>query len=276
MRNNTDRLGADVEEVEEVSPVAEDVPEFEHFTTFVDLPSKGLLYPKGSPISSGQVEIYLMTAKHEDILADKGLLKSGKMLDRLIQALLVDKRINVKHIFSGDKSAILIAARIDAYGEIYKVEMQCPVCSASTTEEFNLSEETKNHELEYNDEFLIENGLVVMTLPRTKMVCKARLMNGEIEQEIFGENKNRKRSNLKEIGIVDHMSIIIDSLGSVSGRSNLLPLISNLPAADSLYFREIYKKANPAPVMEKLFSCGTCGFETTKEVAFSAEFFWPK
>lgn len=34
----------------------------------IDLPSKGLFYPKDSPLSSGQIDIKYMTAKEEDIL----------------------------------------------------------------------------------------------------------------------------------------------------------------------------------------------------------------
>ncbi len=37
-------------------------------TEMVDLPSKGLLYPEDSPLSSGKVEMKYMTAREEDIL----------------------------------------------------------------------------------------------------------------------------------------------------------------------------------------------------------------
>ena len=36
-------------------------------TEIVDLPSKGLLYPKDNPLSQGQIEMKYMTAKEEDI-----------------------------------------------------------------------------------------------------------------------------------------------------------------------------------------------------------------
>ena len=39
-------------------------------TEEVTLPSKGLLYPKDSPLSKGVVEIKYMTAKEEDILTN--------------------------------------------------------------------------------------------------------------------------------------------------------------------------------------------------------------
>ena len=37
-------------------------------TETVELPSKGLLYPEDSPLSSGKIEMKYMTAKEEDIL----------------------------------------------------------------------------------------------------------------------------------------------------------------------------------------------------------------
>ena len=36
-------------------------------TETVQLPSKGLLYPKDSPLNKGEVEMKYMTAKEEDI-----------------------------------------------------------------------------------------------------------------------------------------------------------------------------------------------------------------
>ena len=44
-------------------------------TEVIDLPSKGLLYPEGHPLSSGQIEMKYMTAKEEDILTSQNLIK---------------------------------------------------------------------------------------------------------------------------------------------------------------------------------------------------------
>ena len=41
----------------------------------VELPSKGLLYPKDSPLSSGKVEMKYMTAKEEDILTNQNYIE---------------------------------------------------------------------------------------------------------------------------------------------------------------------------------------------------------
>ena len=45
--------------------------EFKFPTEEVELPSKGLIYDKENPLSSGKVEIKYMTAKEEDILSNQ-------------------------------------------------------------------------------------------------------------------------------------------------------------------------------------------------------------
>ena len=44
-------------------------------TETVELPSKGLLYPKDSPLAKGELEMKYMTAKEEDILLIKTILQ---------------------------------------------------------------------------------------------------------------------------------------------------------------------------------------------------------
>ena len=49
-------------------------------TETIELPSKGLLYPEGHPLSNGTVEIKYMTAKEEDILTKFGV-DASKVID---------------------------------------------------------------------------------------------------------------------------------------------------------------------------------------------------
>ena len=81
---------------------------FKFPTETVDLPSKGLIYPKDSPLSSGKVEMKYMTAKEEDILTNQNYITKGIVLDKLIESLLVTK-VNYNDLINGDKNALLIA-----------------------------------------------------------------------------------------------------------------------------------------------------------------------
>ena len=94
-------------------------------TEEVTLPSKGLLYPEGSPLKKGVIEMKYMTAKEEDILTNVNLIRSGTVLDKLLQSLIVTP-INYKELLVGDKNAILIAARILGYGPEYDVLLNHP------------------------------------------------------------------------------------------------------------------------------------------------------
>ena len=57
-------------------------------TEVLDLPSGGKIYPKESPLSSGQITIKYMTAKEEDILASTNLIRKGIVLDKLFESPL--------------------------------------------------------------------------------------------------------------------------------------------------------------------------------------------
>ncbi len=88
-------------------------------TEIVDLPSKGLLYPKENPLSSGKIEMKYMSAREEDILTNANYIKQGTVIDKLLQALIVSP-INYDDLLIGDKNAILVAARILGYGKNYQ------------------------------------------------------------------------------------------------------------------------------------------------------------
>jgi len=119
-RNNEDRVGAAGSDtsaptpdlVNEKSPLTFTTP-----TEFVELPTRGRFYPEDHPLHNvEEIEIRFMTAKDEDILSSKTLLKKGVAIDRLLQNVIVDKRINVGDLFVGDKNALIVASRITGYG----------------------------------------------------------------------------------------------------------------------------------------------------------------
>ena len=93
--------------------------DFKFPTEVVDLPSKGLVYPKSNPLSSGKVEMKYMTAREEDILTSVNLIKQCKALDKLLEALIVDKKIDYTDLLVGDKNALLVSESILAYGKNY-------------------------------------------------------------------------------------------------------------------------------------------------------------
>ena len=92
-------------------------------TETIELPSKGYLYPKDHPLHNGKIEIKYMTAKEEDILTNQNYIKNGTVIDKLLKSLIITE-FDYDDLFIGDKNAIMIAARILAYGADYEIEYQ--------------------------------------------------------------------------------------------------------------------------------------------------------
>jgi len=90
-------------------------------TETIELPSKGLLYPEGHPLSNGTIEIKYMTAKEEDILTNQNYISNGTVLDKLLKSLIITK-FDYNDLVIGDKNAVMIAARILGYGAEYKFQ----------------------------------------------------------------------------------------------------------------------------------------------------------
>ena len=95
-------------------------------TELIDLPSQGKVYPKDSPLSEGKLELKYMTTKEEDILMSENLIKKGVVIDRLLDSLIVSKGVKQEDLLLGDKNAVLVAARILAYGPEYTAEVSNP------------------------------------------------------------------------------------------------------------------------------------------------------
>lgn len=157
MSRNSDRLGVDQ------ATHADTVPEQKvfdplHFiapTEFVELPSKGIGYLEDHPLHNKEtIEIRFMTAKDEDILASRALLKKGIALERFMENIIVDKDIKPGGLFVGDRNAIIIAARRSGYGANYETLVTCPACGAKNTFSFDLNN-AKIHEPIFTDELKI-------------------------------------------------------------------------------------------------------------------------
>ena len=153
-------------------------------TEVVSLPSKGLLYPKESPLSSGEIEIKYMTAREEDILTSANLIKKGIVIDKLLESLIVNKQIKVDELLVGDKNAVLIASRILAYGKDYTVTYMGKEVKVDLTK-------LKDKKM---DKKSISNGnFFEMELPATKRNIGFKLLTAGDEKEIDKEVKGLEK-----------------------------------------------------------------------------------
>ena len=161
-------------------------------TEFVELPSQGKGYPENHPLhGKGEIEIRFMTAKDEDILSSQTLLKKGVALERFLQNILVDKRVDTKKLFVADRNAILIAARVSGYGNLYQTQVSCPSCGTSAEQDFDLNDKKVVY-LNLDSELGIEStgtGTFTTKMPYSKFNVEFKLLLGEDEMIITRTSK---------------------------------------------------------------------------------------
>ena len=242
-------------------------PKFNLPTESVDLPSKGLLYPKDSPLSSGKIEMKYMTAKEEDILSNVNYITNGTALDRVLKSLIVDKKINFNQLLIGDKNAIMIAARILSYGKEYKFTIR--------DEEHSIDlSKLGNKKI---DEKLLENGNEFdFTLPKTGNKIKFKLLTQEdenkVQREVEGRKKIDKNSNTEGSTRLKYM---ITSVNDNKESKDIRDFVDNyMLASDAREFRKHYITVSPDVDMIYKFE-NENGEEEEVDIPIGINFFWP-
>ena len=237
-------------------------------TETVELPSKGLVYPKANPLSSGKIEMKYMTAKEEDILTNQNYIKDGTVIDKLLKALIVTK-IDYDDLIVGDKNAIMIAARVLGYGGNYSFMHE--------GEEITIDlSELKSTYLEESK--LLEEGVNMFefTLPHSEVLITFKLPNNKdekaVQSEVRGLQKIDKRSNPELSTRLKHM---IMSINGDDEKKVIREFIDKyMLARDSRAFREHIKTIQPDVELKFEFQ-GIDGIERELSLPMTVNFFWP-
>ena len=279
IRNNEDRFGPRNSGGDEAPTNTEgETLQFITPTEFVELPSKGASYAAGHPLHMQEsLEIRYMTAKDEDILTSRSLLKSGIALDRLIKNLIVNKNINSDSLLVGDRNAIIIAARSSAYGHLYKTKVNCPNCGEMNKKGFDLTQPKVYNGDDWGENNIkrLDTGNYLITLPRTKYEVVVRLLTGR-EEQIMIKQLTKKKKNAEDSLVTRQMSMFIVSVQGHDDPYIINKFINNVPAAESRYLRNAYACLVPDLKISSEFECSSCGHEQELEVPMGADFFWPE
>lgn len=233
-------------------------------TEIVELPSKGLLYPEGSELAKGEIEIKYMTAKEEDILTNQSYIRNGTVLDKLLKSVIVSK-INFDDLLIGDKNAIMIAARVLGYGAEYSFDYngEAQTVDLSQVENKPLKEELfANHINEFS-----------FTLPKSQNSITFKLLTHKDEQDI-----NRELEGLKKINkdsspeMSTRLKYMITSVEGMRDKKDIREFIDTaLLAQDSRALREYIKEIQPDVDLTFFPSEGS----DRVNIPIGISFFWP-
>lgn len=239
--------------------------EFKFPTEVIELPTKGIVYSKESPLSSGKIEIKYMTAKEEDILSNQSYIQKGIVLDKLLQSLVVNKDINIDDLVVGDKNAVFIAARILGYGSKYDVTIKGTQHSIDLSLFDNRPFDIKGREQGLNE--------FSYTLENTGTILTYKLLTGKDEKAIDREIAGLKRINKESsTDLTTRLKHMITSVDGKDEKKDIRDFVDNyLLARDSRAFREHVKLTQPDVDLNYVLENGE-----EVVVPIGLNFFWPE
>lgn len=249
---------------------------FETPVESIPIPSGGSIYPEGSPLHGAEtIEIRAMTAKEEDILTSRALIKKGTVISSLLSSCIVDKSIDVDQMISGDRNAVMTAIRITGYGSNYTCEVDCPACNEKNKQEFDLSElPIKRLEIQP----VVEGAnLFSFNLPVSKKRVTFKFLTGIDETEISQEMERRKKKlgNENDSLVTTRLNYSIISIEDIKDKSKISQFIRNMPAGDSRSLRKYMDDNEPGIEMKTWMTCLSCSEQSEVRLPMGASFFWP-
>lgn len=247
----------------------------------VELASRGWYYEESNPLSSGQIELKLMTAKEENILSSTNLVEKGLAIDKLLEALIINENIKYSDLLIGDKNGIMFAARILGYGKDYPVTTLCPFCETVGAGVIDLSKIDTN-KVEFKEENKGKNSFK-FELPFSKKTLTFKfLTHGDeisIDKEVRALEQIRSKKDKDNDIDLDFTTRLFYSVIAINGNSELAVrknfIENEFLSRDSLAFRNHIQSIRPDIDMSTEIQCPNCGKGRRVRVPITSDFFWP-
>lgn len=244
-------------------------------TEVINLPSKGWFYPADNPLSSGQLELKMMTAKEEDILTSPNLIQKNIVLDKLLESVVINKTISLDDMLICDRNAAFFAIRRLAYGDTYEATLTCGRCGKENAISIDLGK-MDNRPFDFEKYPKGENAFT-FKLPYSGKTVTFKLLTKKdenlIDQELKGMEKISKDLRRE---ITTRLGHIITALDGNNDRAAIRRFVNEeLVSKDSLALRTHLRETMPDIDTTFDFQCTNCNLERKEETPMGVSFFWP-
>ena len=210
-----------------------------------------------------------MTAKEEDILTSQNLIKKGVVIDTLINSLIITEGVTSNDLLIGDKNAVMVAARILAYGPEYVCEIKDPNTGNDITQTFNLAD----CPFKKLPEGIKENKFEV-ELPVSKSKVVFKLLTGLEEKNIEDELNSQKKIGSDIVPeLTTRLRHCITSVDGDDSQSTINSFSVNILARDSMHLRKQISKVSPDIELTQQVDIG--GQPVKVDIPMTVGFFWP-
>ena len=240
---------------------------FQFPSEIVELPSKGIIYPEGNPLSSGKIEMKYMTAREEDIITNQNYIQKGIVIDKLLRSLVISD-VNLDDLITGDKNAIMVAARVLGYGKDYTFDY----LGKDYTVDLSKLED------KIIDESMFTSGIneFEFILPHSQNKVTFQLMTDGLEKKIENELKGLSKINKENLPEMStRMKYLILSVNGETDRKHVREFVDTaLLARDAKALRDYIIKIQPD--IKFIFDRETFSGEIEEtEIPITSNFFFP-
>lgn len=184
------------------------IPDYVQYDV-LPLPSKGQCYPHKKSI----VPVAYLTASDENMIVAPNLYRDGKITDVILKRKILDPDFDVDTMCQGDKDAIVLWLRANAYGDEFPITTKNPNNGKTYNLTLNLSEILSK----YKDFDLVgdENGYFDYVLTNGNVI-KFRIVSGKEYSELRNriEDKMKVGVKLQSYRMVKELSELTKSFGS--------------------------------------------------------------
>jgi len=244
-------------------------------TFFVDLPTKGFPYPEGHPFHNKEtIEVKMLTMKEEEILLNSSYSEKGVVVEKLLESIILEKGFNSKEILDSDQLAILLAARVDAYGEDYDVFIECSSCGEEYEAGVDLLKIMSN--VVPSPVEMTDNGTYIVELPKSEKVVEYKVLFPNEVISIRKTTEKMLKMNIKTSEQKEFFKRIIMSVDGNGDREHISKFIDNLRIMDSRFLNQKYIDTLPSLNTTFKSVCTNCSHEQEGGLPIQANFFFPK
>lgn len=228
----------------------------------INLPSGGRFYPN----KCSQVKVYHLTLVDEEIMTSPNLIKSGEMIDKLLErkVTMVDEKtpfIHPQKMLLGDRLALLIFLRV-TMDNLYIIDVD------GEPYEFDLTTlKVKENEIQPN-----ENGDFEYLLPKSKRRVTFRLMTGEDEKEVRLALAKSPNSNLNK---VVRLEKIITSVDGEKDKMAISTFVKQMNIIDAKNLIKYMSDVTPSFDLEIEVVSPVTGELKKQTLELTNEFFFP-
>ena len=219
-----------------------------------------------------------MTAKDEDILTNQNFLKKGVALDKLYRALVVGngkgEPVNIDDMIMGDRSAVMLGARMLGYGADYTIEVVHPDTGKKIAHTVDLNE-LKPKEL---DESLYNNSREFeFELPISKKIIQFKLKTAVEDKAIERAINAQEKSGQLTRTTTTQLKHLIVSIDGNDDKKFVSEFIDNhMLAKDSLLLRSHILDITPDYDLTITVDIPGEDYHEILALPIDINFFWPR